>query len=352
LRSSREDASACLPLDHGGPVDRPFEPFPRAALEGSIVDRFDAIARRFAPRLAIEDRDRSFTYGELAVLVADIAAATAAAAAGRPGPVAILLPNEARFPATMLGVLAAGRGYVPLDADHPRERNRWIAEHAGVAAVVSAGTLVSRVAGLFSAHIPVLDLDDLGLASAPNPGVKPRPGDLAYILYTSGSTGRPKGVYQSHRNLIYAIMQCTHAWHVNCEDRMVQLYSPSVTAANLDIYPALLNGASLHILPPREVTPAVLAQELRERRITIYHSIPPLFRHVASKLGAGARFDDVRMVCLAGDRFGWGDVDLFSAVCPDHAFLYLAIGCTECATAPCTARARTCRSGGRFRIAS
>ena len=33
--------------DFGGPVDRPYERFPETALEGSIIDRFDAIARRF-----------------------------------------------------------------------------------------------------------------------------------------------------------------------------------------------------------------------------------------------------------------------------------------------------------------
>lgn len=58
-----------LPLDHGGPIDRAFEVFPDCALEGSIVDRFDAIVRRFGDSLAIKDTSVSFTYAELAALV-------------------------------------------------------------------------------------------------------------------------------------------------------------------------------------------------------------------------------------------------------------------------------------------
>jgi acyl-CoA synthetase (AMP-forming)/AMP-acid ligase II len=66
------------------------------------------------------------TYAELAALVERIAAATAAATAGRAGPVAILLPSDIRYPTAMLGVLAACRAYIPLEDGAPFERNRSI----------------------------------------------------------------------------------------------------------------------------------------------------------------------------------------------------------------------------------
>src|SRR5437016_8222744 len=104
-------AKASFPLDYGGPVDRPFEAFPASALETSITDRFEAIARRFPNRLAIQDMTSSLTYGGLAALVDRIATATATT--DRAGPIAILLGREVRLPAAILGVLAAGRGYLP-----------------------------------------------------------------------------------------------------------------------------------------------------------------------------------------------------------------------------------------------
>src|SRR5262245_22202755 len=99
-----------------------FEPFPAAALDSPLVERFDAVADRHADRLAASDAERTLSYGDLAAMVARIGA-TIAAVADRPGPVAILLANEARYPAAMLGALAAGHPYVPLDAHHPIERN-------------------------------------------------------------------------------------------------------------------------------------------------------------------------------------------------------------------------------------
>jgi non-ribosomal peptide synthetase component F len=45
----------------------------------------------------------------------------------------------------MLGVLAAGRGFVPLDACDPTERIRWIATKSGAAAVVTTRDLATRL---------------------------------------------------------------------------------------------------------------------------------------------------------------------------------------------------------------
>src|SRR6266508_2756269 len=172
--------SEILPLDHGGPVDRPFEPFPSSALNGSIVDRFEDIARRFATRLAVSDSVRSFTYAELAALVERIAHATAAAVADRDGPVAILLASDAFFPAALLGVLAAGRGYVPLDPNAPVARNQSIVMQSGAAAIVSAGDLANGFRAALPNGLPVVDIHALGDAAGAS-RLRPAPHDLAYI---------------------------------------------------------------------------------------------------------------------------------------------------------------------------
>ena len=166
--------SAAIPSpDHGDVLDWPFEPIPVSDLQGSVVDRFDAVARQFSPRLAVDDGTRALTYFELAALVDVIAEATTAEIAGCPGPVAILLHHEARFPAAILGVLAAGRACVPLDADYPMARNRMIASHAGAAAVVSVGSLAAEARALFP-DLPVLDIETLARPKAASPRRRPR----------------------------------------------------------------------------------------------------------------------------------------------------------------------------------
>ena len=84
-----------------------FEPIPDSALEGSVLDRFELVADRFPDRLAVQDDACALTYAELRAQVSRIAAAVAAAAQGREGPVAILARHDAGFAAAFLGVMAA-----------------------------------------------------------------------------------------------------------------------------------------------------------------------------------------------------------------------------------------------------
>jgi len=100
--------------------------------------------------------------------------------------------------ATLIGVLRAGCAYVPLDPAYPRERVRYMLEHArAVAAIVDHENRAELCAG-----VPELvRLDEVGDWTAD--GVAgPSASDLAYVIYTSGSTGRPKGVAVEHRSVV------------------------------------------------------------------------------------------------------------------------------------------------------
>jgi len=118
--------------------------------------------------------------------------------------------------------------------------------------------------------------------------------------------------------------------HLNCDDRLALVFSPSVVVAAYDIYGALLNGGSLHILPPLDLDPVALGQRLRSHGITIFNASPTLFRRIARALGPGERLDTVRIVKFSGDRSSWKDVDEFRRVCPAESFLYVTLGSSEC----------------------
>jgi amino acid adenylation domain-containing protein len=319
----------CLSLDFGGPIDRPFEPFPERALDASIVDRFEAVARRHPDRLAIQDQANSFTYGQLAALVARIGAATASLANRSTAPIGILLGRDALYPAAMLGVLSGGGVYAALDADHPVERNRAIAELAGIRAIVSAGGAAAQAATLLSSPLPIIDIDTLVDAPIPQPGIRPVPTDLGYIYFTSGSEGIPKGVPHSHRNMLQMILQYTNALHLGPEDRLTLVYPPSNAAASRDIFAALLNGASLHFLSPADLQPKGLVREIQGRGITIYHSTPGLLRRLAEALGENERMDSVRIASLGGDSVEWRDIDMCRRVFSRDVHLYMALTSTE-----------------------
>jgi non-ribosomal peptide synthetase component F len=131
----------------------------------------------------------------------------------------------------LLGVLASGAAYIPIDPEHPRQRQRLIAmhSHAYIAVVSAPEDPAAEVESAGSAAAPrsqaedaddsqddgdglgpfvrwVVLLDSRGHVAAvnsrplrpavpvPSPAV---PRGLAYMMFTSGSTGLPKGVLVS-----------------------------------------------------------------------------------------------------------------------------------------------------------
>ncbi len=317
-----------LPIDHGGPVARPFEPFPYAALDGSIQARLQLMVQRHAGRLAVQDADTSLTYGQLAERAGRIAAALAPLVEHRPGPIGILLGNDARLPPAIFGALAAGRAFVPLDASHPIERNRLIASHAGAAAVICGGAMAEPLAAALGADLPVLDIED-ALEHAPGrPWLHVAPDELAYLLYTSGSTGTPKGVCHSHRNCLHDVLVITNNAHQSCEDRIGVFYG-GVIGAMRRIFSTLLNGASLHMLSPQALEAEGLVEQIRTRGLTGYHGVPTLFRRIAAAVPPGERLDSLRLVRLSGDRSEWSDYDLFRRICGPDAHFGVSLGSTE-----------------------
>ncbi len=246
------------------------------------------------------------------------------------GPVAVLLPNEARLPAAMLGVIAAGRPFIALDPEHPLERNLAILKQASASAVLSGGPTAVEVGRSLPAT-RVVDLDEAGAAPGRRPDVRLGPGDLAYILYTSGSTGVAKGVCHTHRACLYDALTIAGNVHLTCEDRLSLFYA-GVIGAVRRTFSALLNGASLHIMPPAGRSAAELAAEFRARRITYMHEVPTIFRRIAGGTPAGERLDSLRVVRLSGDRSEWRDYDLFRRTCPPDAFFGVNLGATEAST--------------------
>ena len=291
----------------------------------TVVDRFDAAAERFADRIAVQDATASLTYGELRRRVWSIATAVNDRL-DRPGPVVVLTPHEVSAAAAVLGVLASGRGVIPLDADHPDARNRLIAEQATAAGVVTTSALAGQARALVGADA-VVHID--GLKSEGRPRPRPAPGDLACILYTSGSTGAPKGVFHDHAGLLADILHSLQGFELGPEDRAALLSPPAVYAGLRGWLGTLLSGAAAHILAPRKLGARGLVRELRARQITVFRSSAALFRRVADAAG-DSRIHSLRLVALGGDRIDWTDYDAFRRICRPDAQFTSHIGATEC----------------------
>ncbi|HEY4821725.1 MAG TPA: non-ribosomal peptide synthetase, partial [Xanthobacteraceae bacterium] len=254
----------------------------------------------------MEDGTRTVSYGALDEWSAGIAAELHAAGV-RPG-TAVGLSGErsAELVAGMLGILKAGGIYVPLDPGYPRERLAFMAQDAGLDAVVVAP------GGAPMAGLPTVRTEVSHVAhhrpSSPHSGAA-----VAYIMYTSGSTGGPKGIAVPHRAIARLVLRTDYI-HIAPGDRLAQLASPSFDAATFELWGALLNGASLVIIDRDTVLSSKLfAAALRDKRITsafvttalfnrLVRDMPDVFAPVRDLLfgGEAADPDAVRTLLSAG----------------------------------------------------
>jgi acyl-coenzyme A synthetase/AMP-(fatty) acid ligase len=165
--------------------------------------------------------------------------------------------------------------------------------------------------------------------SAENPGLAIPPDAVASIFYTSGSTGEPKGVMQNHRSILHRVMVDTNTFHICPEDRLSLLSSPSYSVSLRNLFGALLNGATVHPFDIDEDGLARLADWLIQEEITIYFSVPTVFRHFLESATASRPFSQLRLIYLAGEPVTRRDVELYKAHFSHNCILVNSLASNE-----------------------
>ncbi|MEU0129999.1 amino acid adenylation domain-containing protein [Streptomyces sp. NPDC006289] len=233
------------------------------------------------------------SYGELHARAEAFADRLAAAGIGAGDLVGVQVSRSVGEPVAVLGVLAAGAAYVPLDPGYPADRLAFVRADAGLAALVVEGPAPDGL----PPGLPVLS--PAGGAPPAPPRTRdtaPAAGDPAYVVYTSGSTGTPKGVEVPHGALANLLGTMADRLGATAGDRWLGLTSLSFDISTVELLLPLTVGARVVLVPEeRQRDGAALRKLVEAHGVTHVQATPSSWRLM---LAAGLCLPD--LVAVAG----------------------------------------------------
>ncbi len=248
-----------------------------------VHERFEMQAKQTPEAVALDFEGVRLSYGELDRQANQLANYLRSSGVGPDVLVGICMERSCALVVGLLAVLKAGGAYVPLDPAYPAERLAFMLAESNPPVVLTQ----KRFAGLFHGKA-VFCLDGewetiSDLSQAP-PQVEMGSDHLAYVMYTSGSTGRPKGVCVPHRAISRLVVD-TNYISLKASDRVANASNTSFDAATFEIWGALLNGARLVGMTTDDLlSPQVLVEKLRKKRISVLFLTTALFNQIAAEV--------------------------------------------------------------------
>ncbi|WP_211443797.1 non-ribosomal peptide synthetase [Collimonas humicola] len=258
---------------------------PAKSIAGNLPGRFAAQVSAEPHKIAVIDADGALSYAELDALSERWAQALHTAGVVRGDYIGVAFDRSHRMIAAQLAVLKVGAVFVPMDAAQPATRLQAMADDAEMRVALTDASWMPLMREALPAVL-CLDVASSAAASSSDLVIDPashRPqlldvlstDDLAYVIFTSGSTGRPKGVKVSHGNLLNFV---THLKELMSAHEIVSQFAPATFDASVgEIHSALLNGATLVILPAELIdSPDRLQAYMSEQRVT-FAAFPPQY---------------------------------------------------------------------------
>lgn len=248
----------------------------------------------------------SYTYAQLHAAACRLANELVEHGVGSEMTVALALPRSVESIIAILGVLAAGAAYVPIDMGLPAARIESILRQSDPKLVIT----ITEHGDLAGAQHRTVVLGDPATAEqishqpAEAPAISRHPDQSAYLIFTSGSTGEPKGVIGTHgalmnyaadhRDRIYRPatarlgrkLRIAHAWSLSFDAS----WQPMI---------GLLDGHSVHLFDAEAMRDAHrLVQGMVEHGIDMIDTTPSMLAQLSA---AGLLDRELPVLALGGE---------------------------------------------------
>ena len=285
-----------------------------------LVAQLETNFLQYSERVAVEDGDCKYTYGQLRQYVHALASHITLLQEKK-HPIAVLGEPAWSTVVSVLGTIFSGAVYVPIDPCWPSLRIKQILQDAGVRIVI--GQLPEKNISDWdidyfinvqekqeslkkSGHFKVIPFNfDLkeGLKESFKISQK-NPSDLAYIMYTSGSMGHPKAVKVSYESFEHFLHWVEDEFEITSKDRFAFTSSLGFGASLRQIFSPFFSGATL-VCFHRTVLklPSELLKHLHEKQISIFNVPPIVIEQLVNIPFKKYTLNNMRFLFVGGDLF-------------------------------------------------
>ena len=215
-----------------------------------VHELFEQQVERDPDAVAVVFQGRRLSYRELNQRANQVAHYLRKRGVGPEVLVGVSLQRSPEMVIALLGVWKAGGAYVPLDPAYPAERLAFMVSDAAVRVLLTQESCKHLFPSVGDKAV-CLDSDWSLIAgeSPDNLGADAKPANLAYVMYTSGSTGKPKGAMILHGGLVNYLTWAIKAYGARAGGSVPVHSSISFDLTVTSLYPALLAGGQVELLP-------------------------------------------------------------------------------------------------------
>ncbi|WP_017149593.1 amino acid adenylation domain-containing protein [Bacillus bingmayongensis] len=252
--------------------------------EMTLPELFEKQVHMTPDAIAVVFEDTTLSYTELNKRSNKLARLLIEKGVGPEQMVALAMPRSLDMVVSLLAVLKAGAGYLPLDPDYPTDRISFMLSDAKPVCMIT-NTKVT----IESEEIEAIVVDDPKTMDTLNKygeenienveRIQPlSPLHIAYVIYTSGSTGRPKGVMIPHQNVVRLLGATDHWFQFDSDDIWTMFHSYAFDFSVWEIWGPLLYGGRLVIVPHTvSRSPREFLNLLVQERVTVLNQTPSAF---------------------------------------------------------------------------
>ncbi|MCC5648478.1 amino acid adenylation domain-containing protein [Nostoc sp. XA013] len=252
-----------------------------------IHQLFEAQVEKTPDAIAVIFQEQSLTYRELNKKANQLAYYLQKLGVGPEILVGICVERSLEMIVGLLGILKAGGAYLPLDPVYPQERLAYMLADAQVSVLLTQECLSANFPDTPAKVICIDNAELIAQQPQTNPINQSNPNNLVYVIYTSGSTGKPKGVMIEQGSLVNYTQAAIAEYEINSSDRILQFASISFDAAAEEIFPCLVQGATL-VLRTDEMLSSIshFLEKCQQQSLTILDLPTAFWQQLTAELSA------------------------------------------------------------------